>query len=73
MRWPYTAILLLVAGSLTGCSVRPQTNAYVFQHQNIPWIKCLIVIDTSNTSREVALQHVDVCRSVVEHNTKPSH
>jgi hypothetical protein len=73
MRCLRISILSAVAMSLLGCSVRPQTNAYVFQHQNIPWIKCLIVIDTTNTSQEVALQHVDVCRNVVKENTKPHH
>lgn len=64
----YAGILALLL--MTGC-VKPQSQAFVFSHNRVPWIKCIIVIDTTNTSQQEALGHVNKCKDVVEQNTKP--
>jgi hypothetical protein len=64
-------LILLSMILLTGCVPKVETRAYVFHHQQIPFIKCINVINLTNTNREQALKTLEPCRTVIEQNTKP--
>jgi hypothetical protein len=62
---------LLLLLPLTGCVPKVETTAKVFHHESVPFIKCVNVINLTNTTREQALKTLEPCRTVIEQNTKP--
>jgi hypothetical protein len=61
---------LLLLSSLLGCVPKVETTARVFHHEQIPFIKCVNVINTKTTTREEALKTLEPCRHVIEQNMK---